>query len=389
MKIKKIETYILRVPLGKMRFFSSQCAFPERNSLLVRIETEDGIYGWGEGGQYGPPEPVKACIEHVLAPMLMGRDPLDKAVLWHEMYNHTRDFGQKGSYIEAISAIDIALWDICGKALNVPVSKLMGGTQRKTVEMYATGCYYRGEHYLDLDKTIEELKEEAAGYVEQGFHLLKIKVGLLSVEEDARRVKAIRQSVGPDVGIFVDCNHSYHANTAVRMGRHLEENKILFMEEPVIPEDLEGYRFVRDKLDIAIAGGEAEYTLNGFRHLIENGCIDIAQPDICVTGGLSEFQRILAFAQTYSIQVIPHAWGSGIAFATALSAIAAMPLNPHTANPVPLQNEPMIEYDRNFNPLRDELLTEPIRVENGKVVVPEGNGLGVDIDKSILEKYAV
>lgn len=152
MKIKKIETYILRVPLGKMRFFSSQCAFPERNSLLVRIETEDGIYGWGEGGQYGPPEPVKACIEHVLAPMLMGRDPLDKAVLWHEMYNHTRDFGQKGSYIEAISAIDIALWDICGKALNVPVSKLMGGTQRKTVEMYATGCYYRGEHYLDLDK---------------------------------------------------------------------------------------------------------------------------------------------------------------------------------------------------------------------------------------------
>ncbi|HCT93108.1 MAG TPA: mandelate racemase/muconate lactonizing enzyme family protein [Lachnospiraceae bacterium] len=389
MKIKKIETYILRVPLGEKRFFSSQCAFPERNSLLVRIETEEGIYGWGEGGQYGPPEPVKACIEHVLAPLLIGRDPLDKAVLWHEMYNHTRDFGQKGTYIEAISAIDIALWDICGKALHVSVSQLIGGCQRKAVEMYATGCYYRGEHYLDLDRTVKELGEEAAEYVRQGFHLLKIKVGLLPVEEDAKRVQAIRENVGPDVDIFVDCNHSYNANTAVRMGRYLEEYGILFMEEPVVPEDLEGYRFVRDKLDIAIAGGEAEYTLNGFRHLIENGCIDIAQPDICVTGGLTEFQRILAFAQAYGVQVIPHAWGSGIAFATALSALSAIPVNPHTANPVPLQNEPVIEYDRNFNPLRDELLTEPVSIADGKVVVPQGSGLGVDIDRTVLEKYMV
>lgn len=388
MYIKKIETFILRVPLGEKRFFSSQCAFPERNSLLVRIETDNGIYGWGEGGQYGPAEPVQACIEHVLTPKLLGRDPLDKGILWHEMYNYTKDFGQKGTYIEAISAIDIALWDICGKALNVSVVQLMGGRQRESIEMYATGCYYRGDQYLDLGKTLEELREEAAGYVEAGFKMLKVKIGLLSVENDAKRVRAIRDTVGEEVGIFVDCNHSYNAYTAVRMGKYLEESNVLFMEEPVIPEDREGYRSVRKKLNIAIAGGEAEYTLYGFRDFITSGCIDIAQPDITVCGGLTEFLRIRDFATAYGVTVIPHAWGSGIAMAVALSALSSMPLEPHTANPVPFQNEPMIEYDRNFNPLRDELLVNNISIEDGRVKAPQGPGLGVDIDRNVLEKYS-
>lgn len=387
MYIKKIETFILRVPLGQKRFFSSQCAFPERNSLLVRIETDSGIYGWGEGGQYGPAEPVQACIEHVLAPRLIGRDPLDKGILWHEMYNYTKDFGQKGTYIEAISAIDIALWDICGKALNVSVATLMGGRQRDSIEMYATGCYYRGDQYLDLGKTLEELRKEAAGYVDQGFQMLKIKIGLLSVENDAKRVRAIRETVGEDVGIFADCNHAYNAYTAVRMGKYLEENNVLFMEEPVIPEDREGYRFVRQKLDIAIAGGEAEYTLYGFRDFITAGCIDIAQPDITVCGGLTEFMRIRDFATAYGVTVIPHAWGSGIALATALNALSSMPLEPHTAHRVTFQNEPMVEYDRNFNPLRDELLKDNIKIVDGKVKAPEGPGLGVDIDMDMLKKF--
>ena len=277
MKITKVESMILRVPLGEKRFFSSQCGFPERNSLLVRIETDQGIYGWGEGGQYGPPEPVKACVDHVLAPMLLGRDPMDKGILWADMYNHTKDFGQKGTYIEAISAVDIALWDICGKRMEVSVGQMLGGLRRTHVAMYATGCYYRGEDYLGMGRTLDELREEAAGYVELGFQNLKIKVGLLSVVEDARRVRAIRESVGDGVGIFVDCNHAYNSYTAIRMGRVLEEENILFMEEPVIPEDLEGYREVRNRLDIAIAGGECEYTLYGFKNLISRGCIDIAR----------------------------------------------------------------------------------------------------------------
>lgn len=389
MKITKIETFILRVPLGEKTFFSSQCAFPERNSLLVRLETDEGVYGWGEGGQYGPPEPVQSAIEYVLKPIVIGRNPLDKDIIWHQMYNHTKDFGQKGTYIEAISAIDIALWDICGKMLGVPVARLMGGRQRTAVEMYATGCYYRGDQYLDLGKTLESLKEEAAGYVELGFHMLKIKVGLLSVEDDARRVEAIRQVVGDQVKLFADCNHAYNANTAVRMGRILQEYNLMFMEEPVLPEDVEGYRFVREKLDIAIAGGECEFTVYGFKRLISKGCLDIAQPDICCTGGLSEYLRIRAIAQAYHVAVIPHAWGSGIALAVALQALSSTPLEPHTANPIVCQNEPMIEYDRNFNPLRDELLVHNIGIKDGKVEVPDGSGLGVDVDMDVLKKYVV
>ncbi len=387
MKITKIETFILRVPLEEKTFFSSQCAFPERNSLLVRIETDEGLYGWGEGGQYGPPEPVQAAVQYVLKPLLLGKNPLDKDVIWHQMYNHTKDFGQKGTYIEAISAIDIALWDLCGKILGISVSQLMGGRQREAVEMYATGCYYRGDQYLDLEKTLEALKDEALGYMELGFKMLKIKVGLLSVEEDARRVEAVRHTVGQNVKLFVDCNHAYNTNTAIRMGRVLEEHNVMFMEEPVPPEDVEGYRFVRNKLDVAIAGGECEFTVYGFKRLISQGCLDIAQPDICCTGGISEYLRIRAFAQAFNVSVIPHAWGSGIALSVALQALASTPLEPHTANPVVCQNEPMIEYDRNFNPLRDQLLIQNIGIQNGKVLVPEGVGLGVDVNMETLEKY--
>lgn len=389
MKITKVTTYILKVPLGEKRFYSSQCAFPERNSLLVKVETDEGIYGWGEGGQYGPAEPVKAVIDNILTPMLMGRDPLDKGILWDEMYQFTRDYGQKGTYIEAISAIDIALWDICGKALQVPVYTLLGGKKRSCVPSYATGCYYRGEDVLDIDAALPALQKEAASYVEAGFEMLKIKVGLLSIEDDAKRVKAIRQAVGDDVKLFCDCNHSYNAYTAIRMAKYLEESNVLFMEEPVVPEDFDGYRRVRNATTIAIAGGECEYTAYGFQKYIAGGCIDIAQPDICVAGGLTEFQRILAVANTSGVNVIPHVWGSGVALAAALEAIAAMPLYPHTANPVAFQNEAMVEYDRNFNPLRDELLVENFQLEDKKVKVPEGAGLGIDINMEILQKYCV
>ncbi len=389
MKITKVTAYILKVPLGSKRFFSSQCAFPERNSLLVRIDTDEGVYGWGEGGQYGPAEPVKACIDNVLSPMIIGKDPLDKGILWDYMYQMTRDFGQKGTYIEAISAIDVALWDICGKYLGVPVAKLLGGVKRTSIAAYATGCYYRGEDYLDLKSLLPALRDEAAGYVEAGFDMLKFKVGLLSVEQDARRVETIRQAVGSDVTLFCDCNHAYNAYTAIRMARCLEENNVLFMEEPVPPEDLDGYRRVRSQVGIAIAGGECEYTAFGFKNFISGGCVDIAQPDISVSGGLTEFQRILAVASVHGVSVLPHVWGSGIAFATAIQAIASMPLYPHTANPVGLQNEPVIEYDRNFNPLRDELLVDNIRYENKRVSMPEGSGLGVDVNMDVLKKYAV
>lgn len=388
MKISRVTTYSPRLPLGRERFFSSQCAFPERNSLLVRLETDDGLVGWGEGGQYGPPEPVAACIEHVLAPRLLGRSPHEPGRIWEEFYALTRDFGQKGTYIEALSAIDIALWDLKGQALGVPIHNLLGGAFRESIPAYATGCYYRGDDVLDHTSSLKKLAGEAASYAQAGFRLLKIKVGLLSVAADDERVAAIRQAVGPAMGIMVDCNHAYNTATAIRMGRVLERHGCLVFEEPVPPEDREGYRQVRAALDIAIAGGEAEFTRWGFRDLIEGGCVDIAQPDVCICGGFSEFQKICALASAHNIMVVPHVWGSGVAQAAALHAIAALPPQPHTAHPVPLQNEPVVEFDRNHNPLRDDLLRGGLVIgPDGRVPVPQGPGLGIEVNEDVLRRY--
>lgn len=387
MRITKIQTYILKVPLGKERFFSSQCAFPERNSLLVKIETDSGIIGWGEGGQYGPPEPVASCINHVLAPRLIHQDPCQPVKIWEELYAATRDFGQKGTYIEAISAIDIALWDIYGQFVKQPIHKLLGGSFRNSIAAYATGCYYRGEDYLNHRSSLESLATEARSYVEAGFKILKIKVGLLSIEDDIERVSAIREAVGPNTQILVDCNHAYNVYTAIRMAKQLEKFDIRWIEEPVPPEDYIGYREIRNQTIIPIAGGECEFTRYGFRELISRGCVDIAQPDLCVAGGFSEWIKIQALASSNGVSVIPHVWGSGIAIVAALHVLSCIPASPHTANPIPLQNEPIVEYDRNHNPLRDELLKSPITLQNGRVVVPNLPGLGIEINEHVLEAY--
>src|SRR5690348_11057531 len=192
MKIKEIETFILRAPLGTQRFFSSQAAFPERNSLLVRITTEDGLVGWGEGGQYGPPEPPAACIHDVLAPKLIGRPIGEPARIFEDLYALSRDFGQKGTYIEALSAIDIALWDLWGKSLGVPIHALLGGAFRQRVAAYGTGCYYP-DFFEDKPRMMSALEAEVQTYKRAGITAIKTKVGLLSIEEDAERLTLVRQ----------------------------------------------------------------------------------------------------------------------------------------------------------------------------------------------------
>lgn len=386
MKIKSVKSYVLRVPLGDKVFYSSQARFPERNSYLVRIETSSGLVGWGEGGQYGPPEPVSACIDHVLGPRLIGRDPTEPVRIWDDLYNFSRDFGQKGTYIEAISALDIALWDIAGQAAGMPVWKLLGGRFRDSVKAYATGCYYP-ENFNDMPAILNDLEREATGYRDTGFEFLKVKIGLLDLKADLQRLRVIREAVGNDIGLLVDANHAYSAASAIQMGRMMEPLDVRFFEEPVVPEDREGYRRVRQKNPIPVAGGECEFTRYGFRELIGGGCVDIAQPDIAVCGGFTAFTQILALANAYGVTIIPHVWGSGIAVATALQAIAAIPPIPHTANPVPLLNEPVVEFDRKHNPLRDELLEHTFTLVEGRLPVPQGPGLGVTVRESALADF--
>ena len=388
MKIRSIETYILRTPLGAKRFFSSQAAFPERNSFLVKITADNGLVGWGEGGQYGPPEPPMACVEKVLAPKLIGRQADEPVRIFEELYSFSRDFGQKGTYVEALSAIDIALWDLWGKSLGRPVHALLGGAFRTRVPAYGTGCYYP-DHYRDTERMLRELAEEARGYREAGMTAIKMKIGLLPIDLDARRLAVVREAIGPEIGLMVDANHAYTAASAIRIGRSLEKHNVLWFEEPVVPEDREGYRRVRDVIDVPVAGGECEYTRFGFRDLMLGQCIDIAQPDLCCAGGFTEWTKILALTSSFGVLTVPHVWGSGIAVAAALQAIAVAPQVPFTAAGVPLQNEPMIEFDRTHNPLRDDLLVERFVLQDGAIAVPTGPGLGVEVNEAELLKYSV
>jgi D-galactarolactone cycloisomerase len=387
MIISRITTHILRTSIAERTFYSSQAKFPERNSLVVKIEADNGLVGWGEGGQYGPPNPVASCVNDVLAPLIVN-GPADQPVrIWEQLYAFSRDFGRQSAYIEAISAIDIALWDLWGKALRQPIHALLGGAFRDRVTAYATGGYY-GADYHDHSHALRELESETAAYAAAGFSILKMKVGLLSVEADAERVAAVRRAVGDNVKLLADANHAYNAPTAIRMGRELEKHGVLWFEEPVIPEDRAGYRKVRDALSIPIAGGECEYTRYGFRDLFVGECVDIAQPDLCVCGGFSELLKIQALASSFGVMTIPHVWGSGVALAAALHAIAAIPPLPHTANPIALQNEPVIEFDRTQNPLRDDLLSDKFVLKHGALLVPQGPGLGVNVNDDMLAKYS-
>ena len=323
----------------------------------------------------------------MLAPLLLHGRADQPVKIWEQLYAFSRDFGRQSAYIEAISAIDIALWDLWGQRLGEPVHALLGGAFRDRVTAYATGGYY-GADYRDGSRMLADLEKETAAYAAGGFGILKMKVGLLSVEQDAERVAVVRHAVGNNVRLLADANHAYNAATAIRMGRELEEHGVLWFEEPVIPEDRLGYRKVRDALAIPIAGGECEYTRYGFRDLFVGQCVDIAQPDLCVCGGFSEWLKIQALASSFGVMTIPHVWGSGVALAAALHALAAIPPSPHTANPIALQNEPVVEFDRTRNPLRDELLCEDFVLDQGALLVPQGPGLGVKINEEVLAKYS-
>jgi D-galactarolactone cycloisomerase len=227
------------------------------------------------------------------------------------------------------------------------------------------------------------LSEEAAGYASEGFDAVKLKVGF-GVDEDARIVKAVRDAIGPTVGLLIDANHAYDAVSAIQLGRKIESLDIGWFEEPVPPEDVAGHRQVRKALTIPIASGECEFTRFGFRDLITSRAVDIVQPDTCSAGGLSECKKIADFAEAYNLRYTPHVWGSGIALAAALQLLAVIPSStPQSLNPV----EPMLEFDRTEHPIRQALLMTPIEHRNGIVRVPDGPGLGIEIDRTALGRF--
>ena len=378
MKITEVITHQLLVNVDEPFTSSRGWFYKTKGALVVEIRTDSGLVGWGDC--YGPAAVNRSIIDNVFKVALIGRDPFDVEVLWEELYNKIKDYGLSGFSISSISGIDIALWDIIGKATNQPIHKLIGGAFRTQLQAYATGLYFK-----DMNRLNEEAVAEAKGYVTQGFKAIKMKIGLGSLTKDIDRVSAVRDAIGPDVQLMVDANHCFNVPQAIAIGRELQKLNIHWFEEPISPEDLDGYVEVTGKLDMAIAGGENEFTKFGFRRIIERRAMDIVQPDVCAAGGITECKKIAALAQASSIQCVPHAWGTAIGLAATMHYLASLPFTPPCLLPVP----PMLEYEQTFNPFRDELSSADLTHKGGFVTVPNGPGLGIEINREVLERYRV
>ena len=379
MKITRVETFQLEAPLERP-FGWSQGRATKRQTGVVRVTTDAGIAGWGEGAT----GPAAGVIHEILAPLLLGQDPCNRAGLWQRMYAALyNDHTCAGYGCNAVSAVDIALWDITGKATGLPVCDLLGGRVRDRVAVYATGLYYTDG---EMDG---RLIAEARGYVEAGFKGMKTKVGGLPFDEDVRRVATIRKAIGPDIHLMIDANQGFNAATAIRLGRRLAEQDLLWFEEPVGARDFDGYLQVKAAVPMAIAGGETWRTRFDFKEPIARHAVDYAQPDVGMTGGISELYHIAMMANTFGVQVAPHVWGSPIMIAASLHVAATLPSCPPARTPRPFEQEPVMEFDQTPNLIRDTLCGAPFTQRDGFVAVPSGPGLGVEVDEAALDRLCV
>ncbi len=378
MKVTDVVCHVLQSKVDRPFTSARGWLYAARSSCVVEIRTDEGTTGWGEC--YGPAAVNKALIETQYRPRVIGRDPFDIEVVWEDLYNRIKDYGATGFAITALSGIDIALWDIMGRAVGKPVHKLIGGAHRTEVMAYATGLYF-----TDMDRLIPEAVEEARGYAAEGFRAIKMKIGLGDPKLDLARVEAVREAIGPDVRLAVDANHCLTVPQAIRLGRAMEPLDILWFEEPISLEDRDGYVEVTRALDMAVAGGENEFTRWGFRDTIARKAMDIVQPDVCAAGGISECRKIAALASAHGVECVPHAWGSAIGLAATVQFLAALPYTPPALRPMP----PMLEFEQTPNPLRDDLAREPIRQVDGVVRVPDGPGLGIEVDREVLDRFKV
>lgn len=375
MVISKVEPFVLSHNLEES-FFFSQHRYESRSVCLTRITLDDGLIGWGEG--YGPAGLVKAGVEF-LKPLILGQDPLGQEGLWRSMYLRSLDHARSGVLLSALSAIDIALWDLKGKILNQPVSTLLGGRKRDSVKAYATGLYF-----TDCGGLGARLADEAEGYKRRGFSAVKMKVGL-GLERDIENVREVRSRIGSDVDLMIDANHAFSFREALKLTEELAPLDIAWFEEPLSPEDYEGYRELRERSAIPIAAGECEYLRYGFLRLLECRCVDIVQPDPCATGGVTETKKIVDLAQTFGVDFAPHCWGSCIAVATALHLLSNWDPEPGRL----FDREPVLELDQTRNLFREELGLPKLSLDQGRVRVPDQPGLGVTIDEDLLREYAM
>jgi L-alanine-DL-glutamate epimerase-like enolase superfamily enzyme len=370
MKITDVEALILRP--GEIQ----NIADSTQDAALIRITTDEGIVGYGEAD--ASPTVVKAIVEsprsHMLSTglreLLVGEDPFRLTHLWDRMYEGSTFYGRRGAVLMAMSGIDIALYDLVGKALGVPAHQLLGGARHHHVRAYASTL---------MPDTPDEARAEASRHAELGFTAIKFGWGPFGrdLDLDIALVAAIRDELGPQVDILLDIGFTWENHiTALRQIHRLEEFQPYLIEEPLAPDDLVGYARLREASPLPIAFGEENTSRHEFVEILDRHAADFIQPDVVRCGGLTEMARIAALGEHYGVPVIPHAWSTGIVQAASLhvNAILKRPL--------------FLEYSTRPNPLNRELVTSGVVVENGVAHVPTGPGLGVEIDEDAVERMS-
>ena len=374
MEITRVEAIPVSHTLSEGRGLGDARGFGhERGTTLLRLETGSGIVGWGEA--FAPGSVVEPVVEAFFRDDVLGMDPFDVESLADRSVVDPYHFGGSVFVQSALSGIDVALWDIVGKHLDRPVYRLLGGKHCETLLPYASTMYF-----TERDRPIAEPIEAA---VAEGFTAAKIKIGT-GLDEDVQRVQTAREILGEDARLMVDINGNYRADQAIRTANEIAEYNITWIEEPAPPENLDGYRRVREHTDVPIAAGEAHYGRFGFKQLIDEGLVDIVQPNLARCGGLSEARRIATLASTANVGVRPHIWNSAIGLAAAVQFAASVTDYPHArVTPDPM----MVEFDRSENPLRTDLLETPFDPTGGELAVPQEPGLGISVDEDAVEQY--
>ncbi len=373
MKVTDVRAMLLTAPIPNEHQYTSDLGtVVSSNAAIVVVETDEGITGYGEAK--GTPVVMKGLVEHHLRPLILGEDPTRVAYLWEKMFNGSRVglalyYGRSmavpeapGNLMCAISGVDVALWDIAGKARGVPIYKLLGGEVRSRIRAYASG----GHGWLG------EIGDQFLGYVEKGFTACKMRVGGKDhprmVAGSAARIKEAREAVGPDVQIMLDAHGSTGVTEAIKLAREVEQYDIAWYEEPVIYHNFPGMAEVRRATSIPIATGEDLYGRHAFRDLGLARAADIWQPDTAMAGGITELVRIAGLASAMEVQLAPHCWGSAFLWAASLQLAGALP------------SYYIFEFGQAYSPLLYELVTTPVKVEkDGYVQIPTGPGLGVEI----------
>jgi L-alanine-DL-glutamate epimerase-like enolase superfamily enzyme len=359
MKITEVRAVPLTVPVAPMTPASSWEAGIGRQAL-VRITTDDGLVGWGECFAYGVTLAVCSVVDDALAPLIVGQDPTRIELLVDRMHRALMIWGRRGLAMMAVSGVELALWDLLGKARGAPVYQLLGGLVQPRLRGYASLLRY---------DSAAEVREAVAAALGQGFTAVKLH------QTDVASVAAAREVAGPDVDIMLDTNCPWTVEQAIAMGRRLEHYELRWLEEPVWPpEDYAGLARVRRAVRIPIACGENDATVFGFREIIAAGAADVVQPSLTKVGGISEMKKIATLAAAANVTFVPHSFYFGPGLAATLHVAASTPGVPYVEMPP--------------GRLAAPLLAEPIAAVGGGVAVPDRPGLGADPDPDVLARYA-